>query len=174
MDLYDLLMWSEAFRGSPHHNSAHPAMIQTPITIGTEGVRELGIGMRRVPVAGPKIYTYYIYIYVCMCMKSMYVYIYMFTSFHGRYNASDAWYEAIEGWKGWYAEQVSTDGCSSGNRTLRSGRLQCFSSLNIKYIDCSNLVKTSLVPAKLEKKRHNAKRNISGMEAGMLTGYSGI
>jgi hypothetical protein len=79
VDLYDLLMWSEAFRGSPHHNSAHPAMIQTPITIGTEGVRELGIGMRRVPVAGPKIYTYYIYIYVCvcMCMKSMYVYIYI-------------------------------------------------------------------------------------------------
>ena len=80
VDLYDLLMWSEAFRGSPHHNSAHPAMIQTPITIGTEGVRELGIGMRRVPVAGPKIYTYYIYIYmcVCMCMKSMYVYIYIY------------------------------------------------------------------------------------------------
>ena len=117
MDLYDLLMWAEAFRGSPHHNSAHPAMIQTPITIGTEGVRELGIGMRRVPVAGPKIY-------ICVYV---YVYIYMFTSFHGRYNASDAWYEAIEGWKGWYAEQVSTDVCSSGNRTLRSGRLQCFS-----------------------------------------------
>ena len=65
MDLYDLLMWAEAFRGSPHHNSAHPAMIQTPITIGTEGVRELGIGMRRVPVAGPKIYIcVYVYVYI--------------------------------------------------------------------------------------------------------------
>ena len=75
MDLYDLLMWAEAFRGSPHHNSAHPAMIQTPITIGTEGVRELGIGMRRVPVAGPKIYIY-ICVCVCVCI-CIYIYVHI-------------------------------------------------------------------------------------------------